>query len=229
MFSFYRHSAPERPAVPRAELSRKQLGAVIAGIGAAHIIAGWSLLQIAAVREVAAQVAPRVFSIVNADEVEKPTLPPPVPKPTPRSRPVVPVISTPSPNHGAFVTEPAEPESHAPELSIESVNTQTLSASPPAPPPAKVIPASAIQYRIPPPLEYPRASKPFRETGRVIARVYVDEGGVPQVIQVKKSSGFARLDEAALLAVQKARFKPYTENGQPTAGWALIPLDFELE
>ena len=37
------------------------------------------------------------------------------------------------------------------------------------------------------------------------------------------------LDEAAVAAVKKARFKPYTENGQATAGWALIPIDFELE
>ena len=37
------------------------------------------------------------------------------------------------------------------------------------------------------------------------------------------------LDEAAVAAAQKARFKPYTENGRPTAGWARIPFPFELE
>ena len=51
----------------------------------------------------------------------------------------------------------------------------------------------------------------------------------PRTVQVSRSSGFTRLDDAALSAVQKARFKPYTENGQPTAGWALVPLDFTLE
>ena len=34
-------------------------------------------------------------------------------------------------------------------------------------------------------------------------------------LQVNRSSGHPRLDEAAFAAVQKARFKPYTENGQP--------------
>ena len=29
--------------------------------------------------------------------------------------------------------------------------------------------------------------------------------------------------------VRRARFKPPTENGQPTAGWARIPIPFELE
>ena len=44
-----------------------------------------------------------------------------------------------------------------------------------------------------------------------------------------QSSGFARLDDAALAGVQRARFKPYSENGVPTAGWARIPIPFELE
>ena len=29
--------------------------------------------------------------------------------------------------------------------------------------------------------------------------------------------------------MKKARFKPYTENGQAVAGWAFVPLDFALE
>ena len=33
----------------------------------------------------------------------------------------------------------------------------------------------------------------------------------------------------ALAGVQRARFKPYSENGVPTAGWARIPIPFELE
>jgi hypothetical protein len=29
--------------------------------------------------------------------------------------------------------------------------------------------------------------------------------------------------------VRLARFKPPTQNGEPTAGWARIPIPFELE
>ena len=47
--------------------------------------------------------------------------------------------------------------------------------------------------------------------------------------QVDRSSGHPRLDEAVLAAVRQARFKPYTENGQAVSGWALVPLEFELE
>jgi len=55
------------------------------------------------------------------------------------------------------------------------------------------------------------------------------KAGLPQSVQVSKSSGYSRLDDAAVAAVQKFRFEPYTENGRPTAGWALIPLSFDLE
>ncbi len=106
----------------------------------------------------------------------------------------------------------------------------TAPPAPPAPAPApKVIPASAVQYLEPIALEYPRLSKRNGETGRVLIRVYIDEAGLAKNLQVNRSSGHPRLDEAALAAVQKARFKPYTENGVPVAGWAFIPLDFELE
>jgi protein TonB len=99
-------------------------------------------------------------------------------------------------------------------------------ALPPAP---KIIPASAVQYLEPPAPEYPRLSRRNAEIGRVMLRVFIDVAGMPHNVQVSSSSGFARLDGAAVSAVQKARFKPYTENGQPSAGWTYVPIDFELE
>jgi protein TonB len=86
-----------------------------------------------------------------------------------------------------------------------------------------------VQYLDPPVLSYPSASRRLGEAGRVMVRVYIDEGGLPRTVQVHASSGFARLDGAAVAAVQKARFRPYVENGRPTAGWAFIPLAFDLE
>ena len=78
-------------------------------------------------------------------------------------------------------------------------------------------------------LDYPRLSRRNGEAGRVMVRVYIDTAGLPRNVQVSASSGHARLDDAAIAAVQKARFRPYTQNGQPTAGWAAIPINFELE
>ena len=86
-----------------------------------------------------------------------------------------------------------------------------------------------MQYLEPPAPEYPRLSKRNAESGRVMVRVYIDTAGMPHNVQVSASSGFQRLDDAAASAVQKARFKPYTGNGQPTAGWTYVPINFELE
>ena len=102
-------------------------------------------------------------------------------------------------------------------------------AQPPQPPAPKLIPASAVQYLDPPQLVYPRLSRRNGESGRVGVRVYIDAGGLPAMVQISQSSGHVRLDDAAVDAVRQARFKPYTEHGQPTAGWAAISLEFELE
>ena len=78
-------------------------------------------------------------------------------------------------------------------------------------------------------LQVPPASARAGESGRSVVRVLIDESGLPRTVQIAQSSGFKRLDDAALTAVRRARFHPYTENGQAQAGWAHIPLVFELE
>ena len=80
-----------------------------------------------------------------------------------------------------------------------------------------------------PDIVYPASSRRLNEQGLVIVAVHVDAAGVPQEVRLTQSSGFDRLDRAALAGVRRARFKPYTEGGQPTAGWARIPIPFELE
>jgi len=90
-----------------------------------------------------------------------------------------------------------------------------------------MIPASAIEYLGSTPLDYPRVSQRLKEAGTVMLRVYIDERGVPATVQVSKSSGFVRLDDAAVASVKKWRFRLYTENGQPMGGLAFIPVIFE--
>ena len=47
-------------------------------------------------------------------------------------------------------------------------------------------------------------------------------------VQVQKSSGYARLDQAAIQAMRQARFRPYTENGIAYPARVDIPFDFVL-
>ncbi|HWL29613.1 MAG TPA: energy transducer TonB [Burkholderiaceae bacterium] len=76
--------------------------------------------------------------------------------------------------------------------------------------------------------EYPRASQRRGEHGRVIVRVLISPHGSVLKASVQSSSGYPRLDEAAVKAARKARFKPYTENGIAYQAMADIPFDFVL-
>ena len=59
-------------------------------------------------------------------------------------------------------------------------------------------------------------------------RVLISAEGLVVNVTVRSSSGFSRLDEAALKAARTARFKPYTENGIAYQAMADIPFDFVL-
>jgi protein TonB len=213
-------------------LSPLQRRVMLAFIVAAHVAIVHGLLQVREVRDAARDIAPMFVDLIAPPAPAVPPAPPPPPRPQPipkKPAPPVPVIAAaPSPAPAAFVV-PAPPP---PEPLVETpvpVVVQAPPAPPAPPPPPKVIPTSAVQYLEPPAPEYPRLSRRSAESGRVVVRVYIDTAGQPHSVQVSSSSGFARLDASAVSAVQKARFKPYTENGQPTAGWTYVPIDFELE
>ena len=80
-----------------------------------------------------------------------------------------------------------------------------------------------------PQLDYPLASKRLREQGVVLVRALIDTRGVPKQVVLQRSSGHARLDQAALRAALEARVRPRTENGVPFEFWIAMPLAFELE
>lgn len=139
--------------------------------------------------------------------------------------------AAPAPEHDPFAVEeaPHAPEPPAPRELPETVVETSLPSVPPPPPAVpRDLPASAIQYLEPPAPVYPRASRRLGEGGLVTVRVFVDADGRPRQLQVVQSSGFVRSDEAALEGVRQARFKPPTDNGRPVAGWARIPIPFEL-
>ncbi|WP_395703703.1 energy transducer TonB [Aquabacterium sp.] len=221
-----------------AGLAPAQQRLLVAGVVAAHVAAVWGLWQVREVREAVVEAVPMVFSIVQpaAPRPPAPNAPPkPVP-PSPKLPPPspVPVIAAePSPAPATFVV-PVQPVLQ-PALALAPPVAQAPSAppAPPAPPaPAPVprtISASEVQFLKTPVLQYPAASRRARETGRVVLRLFIDERGQPRQVQVNRSSGFPRLDDAAVAAIQQALFKPHTENAQPIGVWALVPIDFDLE
>lgn len=79
---------------------------------------------------------------------------------------------------------------------------------------------SAIQ------LNYPPEAKQQGISGKVIVKALISKtGSVLEVETVKSISG---LDEAAIEAVKKAKFKPGKFEGKPVEVWIRIPINFEL-
>ena len=210
-------------------LTPTQRRAMVGLIVALHGAAGWGLLQVSPVRDAVAEVAPMFVSLVAPPAPPPPPVAPPPPPPPPKAvprplpTPIVTAAPTPAPQPApVFTAPPPPPEPVAAPAAPEPA------PAPPAPPP-RMIPPSAVQYLEPPVPVYPRASRRAGESGRVVLRVFIDEAGLPRQLLVQTSSGYTRLDEAARDAVAKARFKPYSDDGRPVAGWALIPLSFDLE
>jgi protein TonB len=59
-------------------------------------------------------------------------------------------------------------------------------------------------------------------------RVLIDENGHAKAVEIYKSSGHPRLDEAARAAVARAIFKPYVDGGIARSAAAIVPVEFSL-
>lgn len=100
---------------------------------------------------------------------------------------------------------------------------------PAATPPRIELPGTGADYLDNPRPAYPPLSRRLGEQGQVLLRVWVEADGRPGQIEIRRSSGFERLDRAALQAVQRWRFVPGKRAGLPEAMWAEVPLQFVLE
>ncbi|MBT9594565.1 MAG: energy transducer TonB [Vitreoscilla sp.] len=196
---------------------------LVGGVFAAHLGAGWGLMQLSSGRAALADMAPMVVDFIA------PEVAPPTPAPPPR-RPVAPppILAVPpavQPSPAAMIVPPPPPE----PVVMAELPPQPTAA--PAPPPAapRSIPATAVSYRVPPAPVYPLASRRLGEQGEVLLRVEIGTDGLARQVLLARSSGSARLDAAAIAAVRAARFNPYTEDGMPLVVWAPVPIEFILE
>ena len=98
-------------------------------------------------------------------------------------------------------------------------------------PPQPVVLASELSVNCPgrSPPDYPLISKRMNEQGKVVLRVELGEDGRVAAAEVKTSSGFHTLDEAALNTVKTWRCKPLMRDGAAVRTVALQPFVFILE
>jgi protein TonB len=149
-----------------------------------------------------------------------PIVPPVKAAPSPKaiSQPDLPVSeSTPLQKSEPVVQAVAEP--------IAPVSSQT----PVKDMPEEVIPprSDAAHLSNPAP-SYPSMSRRLGEQGRVVLEVYILVNGTVGEIRLKQSSGFKRLDQAAMQAVKKWQYQPARKGQQAIDFWYVQPLSFSL-
>ncbi|KIO49821.1 energy transducer TonB [Nitrosospira sp. NpAV] len=175
------------------------------------------------------QLATLIVNFIPAarpKEESKPEPPPPKPQPVkkpPQSRQLVaeaPVLSPSEPVAPPTAPEPEpepEPVAVAPQPQQMAPGPVTLSSE---------LSVTCPELNAP---AYPALSRRLGEEGKLVLRVELDENGRISVAQIINSSGFKRLDEAALVAVKTWRCTPPQRNGQPVRAIALQPFNFVLQ
>lgn len=163
---------------------------------------------------------PTIQGVIVASEPEpkppEPTPLPPEPKPVPV--PKIPLPKAPPSEHAPHVEEQAPP----PETPVEQPVKQA------EPTQAVALPQSdASQLNNVAPT-YPAQSKRLHEVGTVILEVLVKADGSLGNLRLKTSSGYTRLDEAALRAVKDWHFIPAKRGGQAIDFTYELPIEFTL-
>ena len=88
-------------------------------------------------------------------------------------------------------------------------------------------PVSILSKNSPP--IYPRASKRLGEEGVVKVRLDISVVGTTTHATIIQTSGFERLDNAALRAVKNWKFEPATRDGRPIETSIDIPVRFNIQ
>ncbi len=145
----------------------------------------------------------------------------PKPKPTP-----LPVAEAPS-QHAIESAAPTAPTPPAPTPPAPA--PQAAAATDAKPTMALSAPknVSHLDCRIVQP-DYPTLSRRRGETGTAFVHFVVGLTGKIENIELKKSSGSARLDDAALDAMRQSSCKPYLENGEAVRAAYTQPFEFSL-
>jgi len=223
-------STPPRPMLAAPYSSERPLnfGSFIA-VALLHLLALQAIMSMAETAPAASADPPLYVEFITAPEpapLQPPEpLPPSPPRPVERPKPK-PLITSkatePAPNAIEAPAEPAEPEPLPP-----------IAAAPPPPGPATEPvaepPKFDLAYLNNPAPDYPKAASRMGQEGRVLLDVRVSAEGTVISLRIKRSSGFPRLDEAALNAVRRWKFTPSRRGDSAIEGRAEVPVDFVLK
>ena len=225
--------------------------AIAASVLLLHVGAVWALQSGLVRRAVEAVVPETIMAVLIEPEPPqvvtppKPVEPPPKALPQPVAHKLAP-LPPPAPAPLPVAKPAPEPAPEAPtaaptQVALAPITQPVVQAAPPAPPAPPVVvaraaPAAAVElpstdadYLQNPKPAYPPISRKLREQGQVLVDVLIGADGNAQQAKVKASSGFDRLDAAALATVQRWRYVPGRKGGVATAMWFSVPINFVLE
>jgi periplasmic protein TonB len=221
---------------------------VVVSVIVLHVGVLWALqsglLQRVAEAVVPAEILVEIMAPPAPSAPPTPPTPQPVAQPQPKVQPKAPtpVKATPTP---AIQPAPAplaiapsetvaEPSPAAP-IAVAAAPTSATAGSalnaPPAPPaPPKITqPSTDADYLNNARPQYPPLSKRLNEQGKVVVRALIGTDGTASQASIKTSSGFDRLDQAALATVLKWRYVPGKRGGVPEAMWFDVPVNWVLQ
>lgn len=91
------------------------------------------------------------------------------------------------------------------------------------------LPSTRLEYASAPAPAYPREALLGGIEGTVVLKVLVDVDGKPLSVEIERSSGYRRLDEAARRQVlRKWMFQPAIRDGQAVQVYGMVPVKFSL-
>jgi len=197
-----------------------------------HAAALWALQTGLLRRAVEVIVPAEILSEFIEPAAPKATQPAPVPVPVPVVKrtptPEPPVVNAPPPAPNAPVVTAIPVQTPPPSLPA-AATVEAAPATAPAAPPRVELPSSDARYLQNPKPAYPAISKRLGEQGKVVVGVLIGPDGTAQKAEIRQSSGYERLDQAALHTVLAWRYVPGKRGGVPEAMWFNVPIHFVLE
>ena len=142
-----------------------------------------------------------------------------------------------TPPHPARPSIPIESEDEdlADDLTIEETDLDNFDAWDAPPPPPSGPQFKFIPYDDPPrpitPIKpvYPDIAQEAGIEGQVLVQCFIDEKGKVKETIVVKGIPNTGLNESAVAALRKTRFRPAKQRERPVGVWITIPINFKLQ
>lgn len=206
-----------QPRIAYGAGSNPNWGAILT-IVLVHLVAFYALVKFDVIH-IAAK--PKVLVV---DLIAEPPVPPaekPKPEPVVVEK-VQPLVVTPAP----IVQTLAPPPPIKVTMTPPPPRPVAVAAPPTGPVTVGNLDETLLDGRPP---RYPMESRRKKEQGTVVLRLLIGTDGRVHDISIAQSSGFERLDQAALQAIRGWRWRPTVRDGEPVEVRGLYSMPFALQ